>query len=88
MALSRNLRRECIVATIRGLPFRLEEAIARSVELSCSVAVCGVGNKPGARDRIAKGVAKGVAVYCDAPLLSAQKAGKYWPSAKLVDAFG
>jgi molybdopterin/thiamine biosynthesis adenylyltransferase len=47
LALAANLQRECIAATeIQGVPFRLEEAIARRVDLSCDVAVCGVDNNP------------------------------------------
>lgn len=47
VALAENLQRECIAATeIRGLPFRLEEAIARGINLPCDAAVCGVDNNP------------------------------------------
>jgi adenylyltransferase/sulfurtransferase len=47
LALAENLRGECIAATeIRGVPFRFEEAVARSVDLSCHIAVCGVDNNP------------------------------------------
>ncbi len=47
VALAENLQPECIAASeIRGLAFRLEEAIARSVDLRCDVAVCGVDNNP------------------------------------------
>jgi molybdopterin/thiamine biosynthesis adenylyltransferase len=47
LALAENLERECIAATdIRGLAFRLEEAIARGIDLVCDVAVCGVDNNP------------------------------------------
>jgi adenylyltransferase/sulfurtransferase len=47
LALAENLERECITATeIRGLAFRLEEAIARQIDFSCDVAVCGVDNNP------------------------------------------
>src|SRR6266478_4282024 len=47
LALAENLQPECIVATeLQGLPFRLEEAIARGIDLSCDVAVCGVDNNP------------------------------------------
>jgi molybdopterin/thiamine biosynthesis adenylyltransferase len=47
LALARNLQPECIAATeIRGYPFRLEEAIARQIDLRCDVAVCGVDNNP------------------------------------------
>lgn len=46
-ALAANLVPECIVETeIEGLPLRLEEAIARDVDLSCAVAICGVDNNP------------------------------------------
>jgi molybdopterin/thiamine biosynthesis adenylyltransferase len=46
-ALAENLQRECIAETeIRGLPFRLQEAVARGIDLSCHVAVCGVDNNP------------------------------------------
>jgi adenylyltransferase/sulfurtransferase len=45
LALAGNLERECIAATeIRGLALRLEEAIAREVDLGCEVVVCGVDN--------------------------------------------
>ncbi len=61
--LAENLQRECIVASdIRGIPFRLEEAIARGLDLSCQVAVCGIDNNPG---RVAAGRyfrAKGIPV--------------------------
>src|SRR5258708_2842306 len=41
VALAENLQAECIVATeIRGLPSRLEEAIATGVDLRCDVAIC------------------------------------------------
>jgi molybdopterin/thiamine biosynthesis adenylyltransferase len=47
LALAENLQQECIVATeIRGVPLRLEEAIARGIDLSCNVAICGVDNNP------------------------------------------
>jgi len=47
LALARNLQQECIVATeIRGHALRLEEAIARQIDLRCDVAVCGVDNNP------------------------------------------
>jgi len=46
-ALAENLQRECIVASdIRGIPFRLEEAIARGLDLTCQTAICGVDNNP------------------------------------------
>jgi molybdopterin/thiamine biosynthesis adenylyltransferase len=47
IALARNLQPECIVATeMRGYPIRLEEAIARRIDLDCDVAICGVDNNP------------------------------------------
>jgi molybdopterin/thiamine biosynthesis adenylyltransferase len=47
LALARNLQAECIVATeIRGYALRLEEAIAREIDLDCDVAICGVDNNP------------------------------------------
>jgi molybdopterin/thiamine biosynthesis adenylyltransferase len=47
IALAQNLQPECIAATeIRGFPLRLEEAVARRIDLSCDVAVCGVDNNP------------------------------------------
>ena len=47
LALAENLERECIAPTeIRGLAFRLEEAIAREIDLGCDVVVCGVDNNP------------------------------------------
>jgi molybdopterin/thiamine biosynthesis adenylyltransferase len=47
LALARNLLSECIVETeIQGIPLRLEEAMARNIDLSCDVAVCGVDNNP------------------------------------------
>ena len=47
LALAENLQRECIAETeIQGIPLRLEEAIAREIDLSCDVAVCGVDNNP------------------------------------------
>jgi adenylyltransferase/sulfurtransferase len=46
IALARNLKPECIVATeIRGCPIRLEEAVSRPW-LTCDVAICGVDNNP------------------------------------------
>ena len=45
IALAQNLQPECIAATeIRGYPLRFEEAVARKVDLSCDVAICGVDN--------------------------------------------
>jgi molybdopterin-synthase adenylyltransferase len=47
VALAENLQAECIAATeIRGFGFRLEETIARGIDLSCDVAICGVDNNP------------------------------------------
>jgi molybdopterin/thiamine biosynthesis adenylyltransferase len=47
LALARNLQPECIAATkIRGYAFRLEEAIARRINLDCDIAICGVDNNP------------------------------------------
>jgi len=47
VALARNLQRECIARTeIRGRGFRLEEAIALGINLTCDVAICGVDNNP------------------------------------------
>ncbi len=47
VSLAGNLQRECIAATeIFGHPFRREEVIAREIDLSCDVAICGVDNNP------------------------------------------
>jgi molybdopterin/thiamine biosynthesis adenylyltransferase len=47
LALAANLVPECIVETeIQGIPLRLEEAVARDIDLSCDVAICGVDNNP------------------------------------------
>jgi molybdopterin/thiamine biosynthesis adenylyltransferase len=47
VAIAENLQPECIAATeICGWPFRFEEAIARRIDLSCDVAICGVDNNP------------------------------------------
>jgi molybdopterin/thiamine biosynthesis adenylyltransferase len=47
LALAEILQLECIAATeIRAVPLRLEEAIARGIDLSCEVAICGVDNNP------------------------------------------
>ena len=47
LALARNLKRECIAQTqLRGRGFRLEEAIAYGINLSCEVVICGVDNNP------------------------------------------
>ena len=45
LALARNILAECIVETeIRGYALRLEETIAREINLDCDVAICGVDN--------------------------------------------
>jgi molybdopterin/thiamine biosynthesis adenylyltransferase len=47
LALAENLGRECIAASeIRGLAFRLGEAIARKIDLDYDIVVCGVDNNP------------------------------------------
>src|SRR5258706_3492416 len=47
LALAEILQLECIAATeIRAVPLSLEEAIARGIDLSCDVAICGVDNNP------------------------------------------
>lgn len=47
LALAANLQKECIAATeIVGHALRLEQAIERGIDLSCSVAICGVDNNP------------------------------------------
>jgi molybdopterin/thiamine biosynthesis adenylyltransferase len=47
VALAQNLQPESIAETeIVGIPFRLQEAIARDIDLSCDVAICGVDNNP------------------------------------------
>jgi molybdopterin/thiamine biosynthesis adenylyltransferase len=47
LALAENLVPECIAETeICGIPFRLQEAIARGLDLACDVAICGVDNNP------------------------------------------
>lgn len=47
IALVRNLQPECIAATeIRGIPFQFEEAVARNMDLTCDIAICGVDNNP------------------------------------------
>jgi len=47
VALAENLQGECIAASdIHGIPLRLEQAIARGIDLACNVAVCGVDNNP------------------------------------------
>jgi len=46
-ALARNLQQECIVATkIRAYALRLQEVVARGIDLGCDVAICGVDNNP------------------------------------------
>jgi molybdopterin/thiamine biosynthesis adenylyltransferase len=48
LALARNLQADCIAATeICGYALRLEEAVARGINLDCDVAICGVDNNPG-----------------------------------------
>lgn len=47
LALAENLQAECIISTeISGHALRLEDAIERGIDLSCSVAVCGVDDNP------------------------------------------
>ena len=47
ISLARNLKPECIAATdIRGIPLRFQEAVARQMDLSCAIAICGVDNNP------------------------------------------
>jgi molybdopterin/thiamine biosynthesis adenylyltransferase len=47
VALARNLQKECIARTeIRARGFRLEEAIAHRINLTCDVAICGVDSNP------------------------------------------
>ena len=47
IALVRNLQPECIARTeIRGVAYRFEEAVARRMDLSCDVVICGVDNNP------------------------------------------
>src|ERR1017187_2112113 len=47
LALAENLEPECIAPTeIRGIGFRIEEAVAREIDLGCDVVVCGVDNNP------------------------------------------
>jgi len=46
-ALAENLQHECIAETvIYAHPFRLQEAVARSIDLACDVVICGVDNNP------------------------------------------
>jgi adenylyltransferase/sulfurtransferase len=45
LALAKNLAREATHRTeIRGYPFRFQDAVERGVDLSCTLAVCGVDN--------------------------------------------
>src|SRR5437899_5814696 len=45
LALAENLQRECIAATeLRSFAFRLEDAVARGIELRSDAVVCGVDN--------------------------------------------
>jgi molybdopterin/thiamine biosynthesis adenylyltransferase len=47
IALAQNLQPECIAATdIHGIPLCFEEVVARKIDLSCDVAICGVDNNP------------------------------------------
>jgi molybdopterin/thiamine biosynthesis adenylyltransferase len=47
LALAENLVPECIVETeIRGIALRFEEAVARSIDLTCDITICGVDNNP------------------------------------------
>jgi molybdopterin/thiamine biosynthesis adenylyltransferase len=47
LALARNLQAECIIASdIGAYALRLEEVIARGINLDCDVAICGVDNNP------------------------------------------
>ncbi len=42
-----NLRAECTFSTVlKGHALRLEEAVARGVDLACDIAICGVDNNP------------------------------------------
>jgi molybdopterin-synthase adenylyltransferase len=48
VALAQNLVAECIAETvIRGIPLRLQEAIASGIPLAANVAICGIDNNPG-----------------------------------------
>lgn len=48
VALVTNLQRECTFATtLRGIPTRLEDAVANAIDIQCDVAVVGVDNNPG-----------------------------------------
>jgi adenylyltransferase/sulfurtransferase len=47
LALAENLVPESIAETeIRGVALRFQEAVARAIDLTCDVAVCGVDNNP------------------------------------------
>jgi molybdopterin/thiamine biosynthesis adenylyltransferase len=47
LCFARNLRGECTADTeIRAYALRFEEAVEAGVELTCSVAICGVDNNP------------------------------------------
>lgn len=47
LALAAHLQRECTFSTrIEAWPLRLEEVLARGVDLRCDVAICGVDNNP------------------------------------------
>ena len=47
IALAQNLQPECIVATeLRGIALRFEEAVARGIDLTCDIVICGVDNNP------------------------------------------
>lgn len=47
LALAKNLQQECTVATqICGLAMRLEDAVARDMNLSADIVICGVDNNP------------------------------------------
>ena len=65
LALAENLLPECIAETeIHGIPFRLQEAIARDLDLSCDVAICGVDNNPARIETSQYFRAKGVPLIC------------------------
>ena len=47
LALAENLLPECTAETnIRGIPIRLEDAIAEEIDLTCDAVICGVDNNP------------------------------------------
>jgi molybdopterin/thiamine biosynthesis adenylyltransferase len=47
IALAKNLKQECTYDTvIEGFALSLQQAIGSKLDLSCSVAVCGVDNNP------------------------------------------